>query len=133
MNNLVLIGRLTSDIEVKKTTDGKDYATFTLAVKRDFKDKSGKYESDFVPCSIFGHQATYLHTYAGKGSMIAVRGSLNISNYEAAGGEKRTSARCQVSNVMVVAPKQQVEEESTSATLGDSAYVREVDEDDLPF
>ena len=48
LNQVVLVGRLTDDVEVVKTENGKSYSTITLAVQRSFKNSEGVYEADFI-------------------------------------------------------------------------------------
>ena len=50
MNNVVLIGRLAKDVELRRTNSGKAVASFTLAVNKDFKNEEGGYDADFIDC-----------------------------------------------------------------------------------
>lgn len=80
MNNVVLLGRLTKDLELKG--DENKYARFTLAVNRTFKNENGEYEADFIPCVAFGVTAEKLNEYCGKGSLISVKGTIQSYMYE---------------------------------------------------
>ena len=53
INNVVLVGRLTRDPELKFTPNGAAVATFTLAVNRNFTNQSGQREADFINCVIW--------------------------------------------------------------------------------
>lgn len=80
INNVVLVGRLTRDIDLKKTQSGKSVASFTLAVNRKF----GKEEqnADFILCVAWNHSADFLARYMGKGSLIGIEGRIETRNYE---------------------------------------------------
>ena len=62
MNRVVLVGRLTRDPEVRALPTGNSVATFTLAINRNFKNKEGNIDADFINISVFGRQAAqYQH------------------------------------------------------------------------
>ena len=79
-NTCVLVGRLTRDLELKG--EEVKVARFTLAVNRNFKNKDGEYEADFIPCVCFGSTAERLVEYCKKGDMIGVKGSIQSYMYE---------------------------------------------------
>lgn len=76
MNNVTLIGRVTEDIELRTTTNGKSVVNFTLAVRRN------KEETDFIDCKAWKGTADYLSTYIHKGNRIAVTGRLEQERWE---------------------------------------------------
>ena len=88
MNKVILIGRVTKDIELKTTQSGKSVATFTLAVNRDYKNADGKYDADFINCVAFGQQAETISKYVRKGDRFSVVGKLATRNYEKQDGSK---------------------------------------------
>ena len=63
MNKIVLVGRLTKDPELRSTTAGFSTASFTVAVNRNFKNKDGNYDADFLPCVAFRNTATFVSRY----------------------------------------------------------------------
>ncbi|MBH8623440.1 hypothetical protein TS70_06265 [Spiroplasma sp. hyd1] len=93
MNKFIGIGRTTKNIEIKKTSNGKEYAIFQLAVTRPYSTQK---ETDFIPCQVWNKQAITLQKYCQKGSQIAITGILQsfkdkdnkiqwivqVSNYE---------------------------------------------------
>ena len=95
MNNVVIVGRLTKDPELKYLTSGTAVATFTLAIDRDYKNKEGNTPTDFIPCEIMGKPAEFAANYCTKGRLVAVIGSIRVDRYEQ-NGEKRHLQRCQV-------------------------------------
>ena len=76
MNNIVLIGRMTKDPELKYTNNGKGHARFTLAVQRN------KDETDFINCVAWEKTAENIAEYFKKGSQIAVQGAIRTGSYE---------------------------------------------------
>jgi single-strand DNA-binding protein len=85
MNKVILIGRITKDIDLKYTESNKAVASFTLAIDRTFGEKK---ETDFINCCIWGKQAENLKKYCGKGSQIAVDGRIQTRNYDDKDGKK---------------------------------------------
>lgn len=88
MNNTVLIGRLTKDVDLKFTGNGAAVGNFTLAVDRGFKNANGEKETDFINCVIWKKSAEALANYTKKGSMISVRGRIQTRSYENKEGQK---------------------------------------------
>lgn len=71
INNVVLVGRLTADPNLRYTASGTGVATFTLAVNRNFTNQDGNREADFINCVIWRKSAETLANYARKGSDCA--------------------------------------------------------------
>ena len=89
LNQSVLVGRLTSDVEVRETENGKQLSVLTLAVPRSYKNELGEYETDFIDCVLWNQIAANTAEYCRKGDMIAVKGRLQTSTYEIEDGTKR--------------------------------------------
>ncbi len=89
LNQAVMIGRLTRDIEAKELPSGLAVANFTLAVNRPFRTADGQWREHvaFVPCAVYGPLATRLKD-ATKGSTALVIGYLRTESWEE-GGKKR--------------------------------------------
>lgn len=88
INNVVLVGRLTKDPDLRYTSSGTAVATFTLAVNRNFSSQSGEREADFINCVIWRKSAETLANYAKKGSLIGVTGRIQTRNYENQQGQR---------------------------------------------
>ena len=86
INNVVLVGRITKDIDLRMSESGKAYTNFTLAVNRAFKGQDGQQQVDFISCKTFNKQAENLARYCGKGSLIAVVGNIQVSNFQGKDG-----------------------------------------------
>ena len=80
LNKVLLIGRLTKDIELK-SNDKTNYVQNTLAVQRGYKNKDGGYDADFVNITLFRSQADYLNNYGEKGMLVSVVGRLQQDTY----------------------------------------------------
>lgn len=88
INNVVLVGRLTRDPELKYTANGTATATFSLAVNRNFTNKSGNREADFINCVIWRKSAETLANYAKKGTLLGVTGRIQTRSYENQQGQR---------------------------------------------
>lgn len=88
MNKWVGIGRVTKDLELKKTNNGKSFLNFTIAINRPFKNAQGENDADFINCQVWDKQAENMVTYVGKGSLIGVEGRIQTRNYDNDEGKK---------------------------------------------
>ena len=76
LNSLILVGRLTKDIELKQLETGKTVATLSLAVPRSFKNRDGVYETDFINCTLWEEKAKLTKEYCKVGDIVGIRGRL---------------------------------------------------------
>ncbi|MDS2748242.1 single-stranded DNA-binding protein [Streptococcus pneumoniae] len=88
INNVVLVGRLTRDAELRYTQSNIAVATFTLAVNRPFKNEAGEREADFINCVIWRQSAENLVNWAKKGSLIGVTGVIQTRSYDNQQGQR---------------------------------------------
>lgn len=88
INVTTLVGRLVKDAELRYTANGTATATFSLAVKRSFKNAEGDIETDFINCVIWRKPAETLANYATKGTLIGVTGRIQTRNYENQQGQR---------------------------------------------
>lgn len=82
INQLLVIGRLTKDPELKKTDSGKTIANVTLAVPRSYKNVNGEYDTDFIDCVLWSGVAETTTEYCKKGDLVGVRGRIQTRSYE---------------------------------------------------
>lgn len=87
MNKVILVGRLTKDVEVRENGD-KAVARFSLAVNRPFKNKNGEYEANFPNCVAFGKTADFIDEWFKKGDPIGIAGRIQTGSYENKNGDK---------------------------------------------
>ena len=88
INNVVLVGRMTRDAELRYTPSNQAVATFTLAVNRNFKNQNGEREADFINCVIWRQQAENLANWAKKCTLVGVTGRIQTRNYENQQGQR---------------------------------------------
>lgn len=88
INNVVLVGRLTRDAELRYTQSNIAVATFTLAVNRPFKNEAGERDADFINCVIWRQSAENLANWAKKGSLIGITGVIQTRSYDNQQGQR---------------------------------------------
>ena len=132
MNNVVIVGRLTKDPELRYLTSGTAVATFTLAIDRDYKNKDGSITTDFIPVEIMGKPAEFVANYITKGRLVAIQGSIRVDRYETPDGEKRTFTKVAGRNIQALESKSKGEQ-GEQAPQEAPAEFSAVDDDDVPF
>lgn len=88
MNKAILVGRLTKDPELRKTSSNQNVVNFTVAINRTFSNANGEREADFINCVVWGKQAENMATYVAKGSLVGVDGRIQTRNYEDNNGNR---------------------------------------------
>nr|DAQ51506.1 MAG TPA: Single strand binding protein [Caudoviricetes sp.] len=100
MNNVVLVGRLTKDPELRYIPGtGTAVASSSIAIDRDFTKKDGSKETDFIPFEIMGKPAEFVANYVPKGTLVAIQGSIRVDQYQTQSGEKRTFTKVSARNL----------------------------------
>ena len=100
LNKIIIMGRLTRDPELRHTQSGTAVASFSLAVDRDFKDKTtGEKSTDFIDVVAWRNSAEFVSRYFTKGRMAVVEGRLQIRPWQDRDGNKRRSAEVVADNV----------------------------------
>ena len=129
MNKVIMIGRLTKDPEVKKTSSGKSIASFTLAVNQRFnRDKT-----DFINCVAWEKTAEYLGNYVKKGNLIAVEGRISTRNYDGPDGKKVYITEVVCESVQSLERNDQPKPSNEPKPWHKFEEPIEIDEDVLPF
>ena len=124
MNNVSLVGRLTKDIEIRRTTSGKQVTTFDLAVRRD------KENTDFIPVVVWDTACEYLEKFAYKGVRIEAVGTLQMRQYQS-NGKTNTVYEVIAKNVSILDDRKQEEVKQEKSIAPAIEY--ELSDDDLPF
>ena len=143
INRVVLVGRLTRDPELRKTTSGMSVASFTVAVDNRTKGPNGEKTTSFIPCTVWNQQAENTSKFVHKGSLVGVEGRLNQRSYDSKDGRKVTVIEVICDSV------QFLESKNSSQAREDSGYSPDlipnddieakntssidVADDDLPF
>ena len=109
LNKIILIGNMVRDAEMR----GREskVASFTIAVSRSWKDKSGMKQeaTDYIKCVAFGSTGEIVGNYTSKGSRIAVDGELREEKYTNQSGEKKSSWVVHVNNVVLLEKRQEAQ------------------------
>ncbi len=82
LNQVVLVGRLTSDPEAVRIEGGHKKSVFSVAVPRSFKNSNGEYETDFIRCVLWDAIATSTAEYCKKGDIVGIKGRIQVSSFE---------------------------------------------------
>lgn len=140
INNVVLVGRMTRDAELRYTPQNKAVATFTLAVNRNFKNQNGEREADFINCIIWNQPAENLANWAKKGTLIGVTGRIQTRNYENQQGQRVYVTEVMANNFQMLESRKDQHggqsqgsyQDGGQSSYGDG-YPTDISDDDLPF
>lgn len=141
-NHVVLVGRLTSDPQLRYTQQGTAIAAMRLAVDRPFTNQDGQREADFINVVVFGRRAETAANFLAKGRLALVEGRLQTRSYEDQGGQRRWVTEVLAREVKFLdRPRGQAatDEQQASATpahdgTGPGAYgFPDDDDDEIPF
>lgn len=91
INNVVLMGRLTAEPELKTTPNGTSVTSFSVAVERNYAPKGQERETDFINVVAWRQTAEFICRYFGKGQMIAIEGSIQTRKYQDRNGNNRVT------------------------------------------
>lgn len=134
MNQINLVGRITRDLELRKTTSDKSVCEFNLAVNR-----VGSENADFITCVVWNQQADNLAKYQGKGSLIGVSGSLRVEQYQDKEGNNKYKTYVLANNIEYLSSKNATQNatqiENNFEDMGTTFKSDEIvlTDDDLPF
>lgn len=144
MNKIMLIGNLTRDPEISQTPSGINVCRFSIAVSRRFSNAEGERETDFFNVIAWRGLGENCHKYLKKGNKTCVVGSLQMRNYEASDGTKRTAVEVVADDVEFLTPKGAAEggyddfrpsepkaKPKKAKSIADLEPIE--DDDDLPF
>ncbi len=82
LNQIVIVGRLVKDPELRETETGKKVTNITLAVPRSYKNVNGEYDTDFIDCTLWTGVAESTSEYCKKGDLLGVKGRVQTRVYE---------------------------------------------------
>ncbi len=104
MNKVILMGRLTKDVEFRQTPTGVNLARFTIAVNRRFA-KEGQQQADFINCVAWRQTGEFIARYFRKGNMIAVAGSIETSSWDGTDGKRCYATEINVNEIYFTGEK----------------------------
>ena len=120
LNQIVIMGRLTRDPELRRTGSGIAVTSFTLAVDRDFGPKDGgEKETDFIDCVAWRQTGEFVSKYFTKGRMAVVTGRLQIRGWTDKDGNKRRTAEVIADSVYFGDSKK---ESDSGSSYGGNSY-----------
>lgn len=125
INNVVLVGRMTRDAELRMTQSNTAVASFTLAVNRPFKNQNGEREADFINCVIWRQAAENLANWCKKGALVGITGNIQTRNYENQQGQRVYVTEVLANNFQLL--------ESRSQQQSSNNNSMDISDDDSPF
>lgn len=105
INNVVLVGRLTKDPELRYTQTGLAVARFTVAVNRAFSNQQGEKEADFINCVAWRKQAENLANFMRKGSQVGVQGRIQTGSYDDKDGKRVYTTEVVADSIQFLEPR----------------------------
>lgn len=147
LNSVVLMGRLVADPELKTTNGGVSVTSFRIAVERDYVKQGEERQADFFDITAWRHTAEFICKHFGKGSLIAINGTLESRTYQANDGSNRHKVEVKADSVYFTGERKEKKAETSYQpapesrpqanfvpTTGTQQEFVEVDvPDDLPF
>lgn len=144
MNKVILVGRISSEIELRYTESNIPVATFSMAINRQHTNQNGEREADFIKVVVWRKPAENLKDYMSKGSRIGVVGSIQTRSYQDADGNNRYITEVVANEIEYLESKKQGEiareqEEITPPEKEEKNPFEEfgeqisIDESELPF
>jgi len=124
INRVVLVGRLTRDVEVRKTASGLSVATFTVACDRRVargQDGNNQQSADFISCVAWRQAADFLGSYAHKGALVGVEGRIQTRNYDR-DGQKVYITEVVCDTVNLLESKSQSQSRAQNSGYQDNSY-----------
>lgn len=115
INNVVLVGRLTKDVDLRYTGSGTAVGNFTIAADRPFTNNQGERETDFINCVIWRKSAETLANFTRKGSLIGITGRIQTRNYENNQGQRVYVTEVVADNFQLLEPKSVTDQRKQNA------------------
>ncbi len=139
MNRIVLVGRLTRDPELRRTTSDIPVASFTLAVDDRQKDVNGQKTTTFIGVTVWNQAADNVAKYCRKGSLVGVDGRIHQRTFERRDGSKASVIEVIADSVQFLEPKsreipnEEIPADDVPMEEGKNLDAIDVTDDDLPF
>lgn len=139
MNKVILTGRLTHSPELKRTNSGTSVVQFSVAVRRNFKNADGEYDTDFINCVAWKQTAEMVARYFGKGDGITISGSIQTRTYTAKDGSERKAVEVVADSIEFPLSRNTAGNSQTANTYSKSSgksgngFTEFDDDGELPF
>ena len=142
LNKVILMGRITQELELRQTPAGNGVLTFNVAVDRGYVKQGEERQTDFITCVAWNKTAEFINNYFSKGRMIAIEGSLRTRTYDDKNGSRHYVTEVYVDGVSFTgepkkdgqSPQQSYEPAQGSSEIGNLDDFEEILSDDgVPF
>ena len=110
INNVTLVGRITKDPELRKTTNDKSTVSFTLACNRKFTQQDNAQQADFINCVAWRQGAEFMANYVKQGDMLGVEGRIQTRSYKDQNDKTVYVTEVVCDSVQILAKKQNTQE-----------------------
>lgn len=130
MNNIVLVGRLVKEVELKKTPNGITYTRFNLACRGKQKNEKGEAHADFFICIAWRENAERLSKYSRKGDLLTVSGFMLSRAFKNEKGDNTTIWEVNAENIEFHGNRMEKGEDNKSSS---DPSLKEIDDEDIPF
>jgi single-strand DNA-binding protein len=122
INSVTLVGRLTKDIDLRKTSSNTSVCNFTVAVDRRFQSQqNGGQTADFINCIAWRQSADFLASYATKGTVVGVEGRIQTRSYDGQNGKVYVT-EVVADNVQIISPRQGTSTGMNTSSYGNQGY-----------
>jgi len=115
VNNVVLVGRLTKDPEMKYTANGTALARFRIAVDRGTRDESGEKQTDWIDVVTWRQSAEFVGNYLSRGALVAVEGRIQTRSWQTQDGQNRWSVEVNAFRVTALESRAERERRQTAS------------------
>lgn len=135
-NKVILMGRITRDIEIKTTPSGISVTSFSIAVDRRVQSKDGEKVTDFIDCVAWRQTADFIARFFGKGKLILLEGELQTRTYTDKNGNNRKAVEVIVDRASFTGEKAGAQEQRHEQSAPPEQYEQlpgESTGDDYPF
>ena len=129
INRVVLVGRLTKDVELRKTNSNTSVCSFTLACNRRYQSQQGGPTADFINCIAWRQSADFLSKYASKGSIVGVEGRITTRSYDNQAGQKVYVTEVTCESVQLVGGSRNSSTDSSYGTSSNQTFTPSVNSD----
>ena len=137
INNVVLVGRLTRDPELRYTPSNVAVATFSLAVNRNFKNQAGDYEADFISCIMWRQQAENFANWLKKGALVGITGRIQTRSYDNQQGQRVYVTEVVAESFQILEKKDNAANNASMENQIPPSFKEtnpiDISDDDLPF
>lgn len=114
INNVVLVGRLTRDVDLRYTQSGTAVANFTVACDRNYRNAQGETQTDFISCVMWRKSAENFARFTRKGSLVGIEGTIQTRSYDNQQGQKVYVTEVLANNFSLLESKSVTEQRPSS-------------------